>query len=74
MRHDPASDAKRMGVVLGIMIGAAAEGGGAGDEDVGSGFDHSRDAVRLEISAVSNTDLAFDHRYPVKRLAFALIS
>ena len=43
------------------------------DQNVSPGVADSGDAVRLQISAVSNADLVLDHRYPVERFALLLI-
>jgi len=42
-------------------------------QNVCPGFTDSRDAVRLQISAVRDADLVLDHWYPVKRFTLFLI-
>ena len=43
------------------------------DHNVRSSFEHNRYTIRLQIGAVSKTDLAFDHGDPVERLPLLLI-
>src|ERR1700744_3532481 len=59
------------GIALAIEPACALPAGP--DHDVRAGFDHARHAFRLQIDAITKTDLACNHRYTVERLARLLI-
>src|SRR5215204_6207750 len=42
-------------------------------DDIGTGVEHGGDAIRLQIRAIADADLAFHHRNPVEPLALVLI-